>query len=878
MSESCPDNIGSFRILSKLGQGGMGSVYRAVQGTLERPVALKVLPPEFAHHTEYVARFLREARTIAAIRHENIIQVYDSGEFKGQYYIAMELVDGGNLLNVADAREKISEADGLRMMLQAAKGLNAAHAKGLIHRDIKPENLLIGTDNVLRIVDFGLVMDSGSATQLTLAGTCLGTPMYMSPEQADGETADPRSDLYALGATFFRVFTGRPPFGSATVMNILYKQKFERPPDPQALRPDLSRGASDLLLHLLAKRREDRPEGATALIAMIEDALAGRPIAAPPPFAPLVPKPKGDAEDGEQREGASSETGALFGSSSQRSGGASGAQSGLLTAAILLIIVAAAVFALTSGRKQENTLVTATTVNVKPAVSDAELRERVALGDEAFRAGRIKDARAIYLDALKLVPGHVELITRRDRADRRIIFENDLRAGAELEKQNNLTDALIQYRNAQALDEGNSAQANIDRVSAAIEAAKKPVADFSPAPPRDPKLDELDRVEKEADNALLHEDFVKAQAAYARASELAAPARKGVYLEKARQSLRSSYLAQARIAENNKDLPRAEIAYAKALEILNDTAIAEKLDALRQQIRAEEKTDAKYLETMREGQDAMDKNDFAQARIKFGVAMGLKPDFSPPASKLNEVDARELFVKGDIAREAGDLAQARKLYEAARAKCAALDNEAKARIDALEKAPTRSAKAVARACALASERKDDEAVAVLDEALKLEPGADALKTARAALDAARSAEDVVEQLQKVSSDAMERIKAGAELDEDDDASKTFIVALAKTQVKLLEKSKRPLGDFAAGDFNAASTHLASARALAGELQTELQKTAAHFTKQAEKFAGVKVPFIPKMAVGGDRKKGEKYHSLAESLTQLVGQAKALLKP
>src|SRR5947208_1427463 len=140
MSESSPSQIGNFRILSKLGQGGMGSVYRAVHGTLERPVALKVLPPEFSSHAEYVSRFLREARTIAAIRHENIIQVYDSGEFNGQYYIAMELIEGGNLLNVADSRKKVEEQDGLRMMLQAARGLNAAHAKGLVHRDIKPEN------------------------------------------------------------------------------------------------------------------------------------------------------------------------------------------------------------------------------------------------------------------------------------------------------------------------------------------------------------------------------------------------------------------------------------------------------------------------------------------------------------------------------------------------------------------------------------------------------------------------------------------------------------------------------------------------------------------------------------------------------------------
>ncbi len=877
MSDSSPGNIGSFRILSKLGQGGMGSVYRAVQGTLERPVALKVLPPEFSSHAEYVARFLREARTIAAIRHENIIQVYDSGEFNGQYYIAMELVDGGNLLNIADARQKVAEADGLRMMLQAAKGLNAAHAKGLIHRDIKPENLLLGMDGVLRIVDFGLVMDSGSATQLTLAGTCLGTPMYMSPEQADGETADPRSDLYALGATFFRVFTGRPPFGSATVMNILYKQKFEKPPDPQFLRPDLSRGAADLLLHLLAKRRDDRPEGATTLIGMIEAVLAGNSIPAPPPFAPLIPKPRPEGEELEPCVSSDGESAALFGSHARRNGWNSGGRSWRVAAAILGVICAAGLIAYASSGKQvpQPPKISETLL---PQISDAELRERTALGDDAFKAGRIKDARAIYLDALKFAPTHVELIARRDRTDRRIVFDNEMRAAADLEKQGKLNDALSRYRNAQALDEENAAQTCIDRVAAAIETAKKPLAEFSPAPPRDPNAVELERLETQAADAQQRSEFDKVESAYARAAEIAPEARKAGFAEKARQCRRLAFLAQARAAEGRGELSRAETAYRKAQEIASDAATAERLDAVVQKITAEEKAEARYQDVMREGQDAIDKGEFVKARIKFGVAMELKPGFSPPVSKLNEAEGRETLAKGDSARDAGDLAEAQRLYASAMIKSSALESDAQLRIKALDKVPSRAAKAVAKACELAEQRKDDEAAAVLDEALKLDPAGTLLKNAKTALEAARAAEDVIEQMQKIEADAMERFKIGAELDEDDAATKRHTLAIAKMQLSALEKSKKPLAAFAANDFAATAASLAAARSDATELEAELQKAAEHYTKQAEKSVGLKVPFIPKIGVGGDRKKSDKYHSLADGLTQLVGQAKLLQKP
>jgi eukaryotic-like serine/threonine-protein kinase len=252
MTSGTPVIIGSFKILSKIGEGGMGAVYRAVHATLERPVALKILPTQFATSPEYITRFLREARTLATLRHENVVQVYDAGEQNGQYFIAMEMVEGCSLLAHLEKKKEIPTEEGLGLLLQAAKGLGAAHAKVLIHRDIKPDNLLLGTDNVLKIVDFGLVMESTTTTQLTATGAFLGTPMYMSPEQADGEIADVRTDIYSLGVSFYHVFTGKPPFASPTVMNLLFKHKFEAPPNPKAVRPDLSDDVANLLLHLMA--------------------------------------------------------------------------------------------------------------------------------------------------------------------------------------------------------------------------------------------------------------------------------------------------------------------------------------------------------------------------------------------------------------------------------------------------------------------------------------------------------------------------------------------------------------------------------------------------------------------------------------------------
>ncbi|MCW8133393.1 MAG: protein kinase [Planctomycetota bacterium] len=272
MPESVPQVVANCKILSKLGQGGMGSVYKAVHTTLGRSIALKVLPTEFTRSPEYVARFMREARAVANLSHPNIVGVHDAGEQNGIYYIAMEMVDGASMGALTRHYRPLSEIECLNFLLQAARGMAAAHARGLVHRDIKPENMLVSREGYLKIVDFGLVLEQSSDSHLTRTGTFLGTPVYMSPEQCDGDVADARSDLYSLGATFFSLLTGKPPFQAPTALGILYKHKFEQPPDPKSLVPDLTEHTGKILLKMLQKKREERYQNAQELIEDVEKA------------------------------------------------------------------------------------------------------------------------------------------------------------------------------------------------------------------------------------------------------------------------------------------------------------------------------------------------------------------------------------------------------------------------------------------------------------------------------------------------------------------------------------------------------------------------------------------------------------------------------
>lgn len=290
--DNLPSSIGNCRLVSKLGQGGMGAVYRATHETLGREVAIKLLPPEFTQQNEYIQRFLREARAAAHLKHPNIVQVYDAGEQGGRYYIAMEFVDGTSLSATLKERGPIPEMDGLRLMIQAAHGLAAAHALNLVHRDIKPENLMLGKDGVLKIADFGLVTAIRKDEHLTQDGAMLGTPAYMSPEQCEGVPADARSDIYSLGATFYRLMTGNAPFSAATPIGVLFKHKHEPAPDARSVNPAISEATAQVLLKMMAKRPEDRFQSAAEVAALAEAIMQGqRPVIQLPAQGPGVSAP-----------------------------------------------------------------------------------------------------------------------------------------------------------------------------------------------------------------------------------------------------------------------------------------------------------------------------------------------------------------------------------------------------------------------------------------------------------------------------------------------------------------------------------------------------------------------------------------------------------
>ena len=274
--DNLPDIIGNCRITGKLGQGGMGAVYRAKHETLGREVAIKLLPPELSQNREYVARFLREARAAANLHHAHVVQVYDAGEQSGRHYITMEFVEGASLSGLLKQQGRIPEAQALGLMAQAAKGLAAAHALGLVHRDVKPENMLLNKNGVLKLADFGLVTAVQRDENLTQDGAMLGTPSYMSPEQCEGMPADARSDIYSLGASFYRLMTGSAPFTASTPIAIMFKHKHEQAPDPRSMNPELSETAAHLLLRMMAKDPQQRFQSAAELAAVAEALAQGQ--------------------------------------------------------------------------------------------------------------------------------------------------------------------------------------------------------------------------------------------------------------------------------------------------------------------------------------------------------------------------------------------------------------------------------------------------------------------------------------------------------------------------------------------------------------------------------------------------------------------------
>ncbi|MBI3724363.1 tetratricopeptide repeat protein [bacterium] len=276
--------LGRFLLLTELGKGGMGTVYRAWDERLRRVVALKTLRPgDVGTRSE---RFEREAEVIARLRHPNIVAIHDAGEIDGQAYIAMELVLGSSLAQRLVATErtpKIPLTKALEVVRDAARAVEHAHEQGVVHRDLKPQNIMIDRTGRAVVLDFGLAKLRDQGSSLTKTGTTLGTPAYMPPEQAGGsKTIDARSDVYSLGATLYHVLTGKTPFEGDTEYNVLAAVVMREPDPPGLVNPRVAGDLETICLRCLEKEPEKRYQTARELADDIDRYLAGDPIAARP--------------------------------------------------------------------------------------------------------------------------------------------------------------------------------------------------------------------------------------------------------------------------------------------------------------------------------------------------------------------------------------------------------------------------------------------------------------------------------------------------------------------------------------------------------------------------------------------------------------------
>ncbi|MCA9679163.1 MAG: serine/threonine protein kinase, partial [Myxococcales bacterium] len=286
-------SLGPYQIEGDIGAGSMGDVLRGVDHSLNRRVAIKILSEKHRDSPELRARFVREGRAVAAIQHANVVQVFTTGTYDERPYIAMEFLDGTDLGTIIDDHGALPSLAAARAVLDAARGLQAASQAGLIHRDVKPSNLVRLSDGRVKVTDFGLAkpVDPGTEPALTALGVVVGTPDYIAPEQARGETIDERVDIYALGGTLYYLLVGTPPFRTGKpaedkYLKVVARHLRQPPPDATAAAPGVDRELADLARQMMAKKPADRPDYGT-LIPRLE-AIVARLGAAGAPDASIV--------------------------------------------------------------------------------------------------------------------------------------------------------------------------------------------------------------------------------------------------------------------------------------------------------------------------------------------------------------------------------------------------------------------------------------------------------------------------------------------------------------------------------------------------------------------------------------------------------------
>jgi serine/threonine-protein kinase len=294
--------IPGYKIKSKLGAGAMAIVYKAKQLSLNRTVAIKVLPKRFSENTEYVERFYKEGQAAAKLNHNNIVQAYDVGEAGGYHYFVMEYVEGKTIYDDLSKGYVFEEHEALDIIIQVAHALAHAHACGLIHRDVKPKNIMITPEGLVKLADMGLAREmTDLELAKTEAGKAYGTPYYIAPEQIRGELhIDGRADIYGLGATLYHMLTGRVPYMAEDPTDVMRKHLKEQLVPPDHVNTSLSAGVSEVIEVMMAKRKQERYSNVEELLIDLEALRNGqRPPRAHEKFDISV---LGQLEDGEAVE------------------------------------------------------------------------------------------------------------------------------------------------------------------------------------------------------------------------------------------------------------------------------------------------------------------------------------------------------------------------------------------------------------------------------------------------------------------------------------------------------------------------------------------------------------------------------------------------
>jgi serine/threonine-protein kinase len=285
VSDLAGATLGRYQVIARMGRGGMADVYKAFQPSLDRYVAIKVLHPSMVEEPEFVGRFQREAKNVARLRHPNIIQVFDYDNQGETYYMVMEYLDGPTLKaaleEVHRRNEEMPLPVALRIVSDVGAALAYAHEMGVVHRDIKPANIMLDRSGRVILTDFGIAKIL-TGTKVTVTGTVLGTPAYMSPEQGMGEPGDSRSDIYSLGVVLYELATGRLPYDADTPLAVLLKHVHDPLPMPRTVNPSLPEEIERIILRALAKGAADRYQTVQAML----DDIAGLPPATVPAAQP----------------------------------------------------------------------------------------------------------------------------------------------------------------------------------------------------------------------------------------------------------------------------------------------------------------------------------------------------------------------------------------------------------------------------------------------------------------------------------------------------------------------------------------------------------------------------------------------------------------